>query len=262
MFVSRRMVRGTHQAGRSPSRAASCRRRVIPSFWNALRRWYSTVLMLTTSSSAISRLLRPAAASRATTSSCEVSRRGRGRRAGPGAAPSRPAPVAPLGVGRRAQRVERGRRAREQLRRPATRPGAAQEAARGQLDPGPLERQRTLRPRRGPARRRASARLGPARGGLHPARAPAQPGDRRAAAALGGPLLVRDQQGVGLLDPADADQPLGVQVLPRPEARLVDRVADAGTTAPARGRRPPPPASPRASPRRARLIATATTDRS
>ena len=37
---------------------------------------------------------------------------------------------------------------------------------------------------------------------------------------------MRCQQRVGLLDPADADEPLGAQVLPRPEPGLVDRVAD------------------------------------
>jgi hypothetical protein len=75
----------------------------MPSFWNALRRWYATVFTPTTSSPAISRSVRPADASRATTSSWDVSTarsrspRGAGRSPDPassGLAASHPRPGA------------------------------------------------------------------------------------------------------------------------------------------------------------------------
>src|SRR3954454_16295969 len=106
-----------------------------------LRRWYSTVFTLTTSSPAISRLLRPDAASRATTSSWEVSTAGcRSRRAvGRSPEPARSA----------AQRSGHRRAARAAQRPvPPSRPsvgtpstaGPAQELPGGELDLGALER--------------------------------------------------------------------------------------------------------------------------
>ena len=127
---TRRAVSPSSSAGEPVRR--SWRREVTPSLAKALRRWYSMVLMLTTSSSAISRLLRPAAASRATTSSCDV-RPARSRPIRLGRAQPGRGQLAVAALARRARApsaTNRCRARRQQVGGPPALPGPAQEPRR------------------------------------------------------------------------------------------------------------------------------------
>ena len=222
-------------------RAASWRRDVTPSFANALRRWYSTVLTLTTSSAASSRLERPAAARRATTSSCAVSRvssrprRGLGR--SPDAASSR-AQRSAYGVG--AELGEALLRGGQQLGGPPPLPRPAQELPRRQPGARRVERERHALHRVQRARERRLGLLGAPQRGLDPAARPREPGDRRlparwrrrapraGRAARRPPRPARRRRAPPRTGPAT----------PRSRARPPRR--GTGSGAPVRGRRAPP----------------------
>src|SRR5262249_59783557 len=73
MGVQRALRRAASLPWNHQSSAASCVREVTPSFWNTLRRWYSTVRGLRNSRPAMSRFDEPSLTSRAICSSCGVS---------------------------------------------------------------------------------------------------------------------------------------------------------------------------------------------
>ena len=183
------------------------------------------VLMLTTNWSAIPRLLSPCAASRATTSSCDVS-----------PARSRPfrlvglSPDAASSAMHRSQvrgRAEGGEpllSGRQQVGGPPALTDPAQEPPGRQFDARPFEGHGE------PVRRRQRDRegrlrvLGATGRCLQHAARSGQPGDLRATPAFGRQFLVADEEAVGVLDPAHRDQRVGEQVLPRPEPGLVDGI--------------------------------------
>ena len=170
--------------------------------------------------------------------------------------------AAPVGVRTRTQPLEGGQRGGEQLHRPPPLTDAPQETPGRQLDLRPFERQRHPAGRVQGLLERPFRPLGPAQRRLDPPAGPRQPRHRRCPATLCGPLLVDAEQLVRLLAAADARPDPRRRGPATTRSRARRRHPGSGTTAPVPGRPPSPRRHPGPRPRRARLIATATTDRS
>ena len=151
----------------------------------------------------------------------------------PGAPPGPDAPEAPefqvaaLDVGTGAEGVEALAGVVQLGGRLSPAAAAPQHLPVGQLEQRSLERQRHSVELVGVELVEAVPERG--LGGVHPPGRrlqtpahPCQPRDGRAALALRGQLLVRSEELRGVAEPPDADQRVGVEMLPRPEAGFVD----------------------------------------